>query len=119
MKDFVLLFRTSNVMETKPTQEQIDKMVSAWMTWMGDIAAQGKLVNNGSRLGFANSKVVKPNNVVTNGPYTEIKEIINGFIIIRTETIDEAVDIAKACPMVVGGGGNVEVRPAVAASDNE
>ena len=49
--------------------------------------------------------------------YTEIKEFINGFIIVKTNSIDEAVEIAKQCPMVAGGG-NVEVRPAVAADDN-
>jgi hypothetical protein len=117
MKEFVLIFRTTP-MDFTPTQEQAQQMMTSWMNWMKNIENSGKLANGGSRLGISNSKVVKPGNVVTNGPFTEIKEFINGFIIVKTNSIDEAVEIAKQCPMVTGGGGNVEVRPAVASDDN-
>jgi len=56
--------------------------------------------------------------VVTNGPFTEIKEFINGFIIVKTDSVEDAIAIAKECPMVKGGGGNVEVRRAVSPEDN-
>jgi len=117
MKEFVLIFRTSP-MEFTPTPEQVQQMMTGWMNWMSSIESSGKLSNRGTRLGISDSKVVKANNVVTNGPFTEIKEFINGFIIVKTNSIDEAVEIAKQCPMVVGGGGNVEVRPAVSPDDN-
>jgi len=118
MKEFVLIFRTSPNPDFKPSPEQQQQMMTGWMNWMGSIAAQNKLASNGTRLGIGNSKVVKSKTVVTDGPYTEIKEFINGFIIVKTETLDEAVEIAKECPMVTGGGGSVEVRPAVAPEDN-
>ena len=117
MKEFVLIFRTTP-MEIPPTPEQAQQMMTSWMNWMSNIEKDGKLANRGTRLGVSNSKVVKPNNVVTNGPFTEIKEFINGFVIVKTNSLDEAVEIAKQCPMVVGGGGNVEVRPAVSPDDN-
>ena len=56
------------------------------------------------------AKTVKPNNVVTDGPYTEIKEFISGYVIVKTENIDEAVEIAKANPIFGQVGGNIEVR---------
>lgn len=118
MKEFVLIFRTSPNPDFKPSPEQAQQMMTSWRNWMGSIAAQDKLANSGTRLGISDSKVVKPNNVVTNGPFTEIKEFINGFIIVKANSIDEAVEIAKECPMVTGGGGNVEVRPAVSPEDN-
>ena len=119
MKEYALVFRTSsNGNAPQPTPEQAQQMMTGWMNWMGSIAAQNKLANSGSRLGIADSKVVKPGDVVTNGPYTEVKEFINGYIIVRTETLDEAVEIAKECPMVTGGGGNVEVRPLVTPDNN-
>ncbi|MBV9961570.1 MAG: transcription initiation protein [Parafilimonas sp.] len=118
MKEFVLIFRTSANADFKPTTEQAQQMITGWMNWMSGIESSGKLANRGTRLGISNSKVVKANNVVTNGPFTEIKEFINGFIIVKADSIDEAVAIAKQCPMVAGGGGNVEVRPAVSPDDN-
>ena len=117
MKDFVLVFRNSNNPDFKPSPEQMQEVMSSWMNWMGSIAAQDKLASSGSRLSVSNAKTVKPNNLVIEGPYTEIKEFINGFIIVKTENIDEAVILAKDCP-ILKIGGNVEVRAVVAPDDN-
>jgi hypothetical protein len=117
MKEFVLVFRDSNNLDFKPSPEQMQEVLSSWMNWMGGIAAQNKLVDRGSRLSVSNAKTVKPNNVVTDGPYMEIKEFINGYTIVKTADIDEAVDLAKGCP-ILKIGGNVEVRAIVASDDN-
>jgi len=117
MKEFVLVFRDSNNPDFKPSPEQMQEVLTSWMNWMGGIAAQNKLVDRGSRLSVSNAKTVKPNNVVTDGPYMEIKEFINGYTIVKTANIDEAVDLAKGCPILTIGG-NVEVRAIVASDDN-
>ncbi|HEY2580475.1 MAG TPA: YciI family protein [Mucilaginibacter sp.] len=56
-----------------------------------------------------------PGNVVTDGPYAEIKEILMGVSVLKVATIDEAVEIAKGCP-ILKFGGNVEVRPVIMAN---
>lgn len=117
MKEFVLVFRDSNNPDFKPSPEQMQEVLSAWMNWMGGMAAQNKLADRGSRLSVTSAKTVKPNNVVTDGPYMEIKEFINGYTIVKTANIDEAVDLAKGCP-ILKIGGNVEVRAIVASDDN-
>jgi hypothetical protein len=117
MKEFVLVFRDSNNPDFKPSPEQMQEVLSDWMNWMGGIAAQNKLANSGSRLSVTNAKTVKPNNVVTDGPYMEIKEFINGYTIVKTANVDEAVELAKGCP-ILKIGGNVEVRAVVASDDN-
>jgi hypothetical protein len=63
-------------------------------------------------MGISGSKTIAPGNVITDGPYTEVKEFINGVMYIRAEDIDEAVELAKGCPML-NGGGKVEIRPLV------
>jgi hypothetical protein len=117
MKEFVLVFRNSNNPDFKPSLEQMQEMMSTWMNWMGGIAAQNKLANSGNRLSVTNAKTVKSNSVVLDGPYTEIKEFINGYIVVKTTNIDEAVDLAKGCP-ILKIGGNVEVRAVVTPDDN-
>ncbi|MDB5285053.1 MAG: transcription initiation protein [Mucilaginibacter sp.] len=117
MKEFVLIFRNSNNPDFKPSPEQMQEVMTAWMNWMGSIAAQNKLAHSGNRLSVTNAKTVKPNNVITDGPYTEIKEFINGYIVVKTVNIDEAIDFAKECP-ILKVGGNVEVRAVVAPDDN-
>lgn len=45
--------------------------------------------------------------IVTDGPYVELKENLGGYYIIDAEDLDQALEIAKRCPMGTG----IEVRP--------
>ena len=69
--------------------EEMQAMTKRWMDWIAGIAADDKLTEKGNRL-FNTGKVVKSNSVVTNGPYSEIKESIGGYSIVKATTIDEA-----------------------------
>ncbi len=107
MKEFALIFRIRDVADFKPTPEQMQER----MNWLGGIAAQNKLVDKGNTLlpGTGSAVTVKPDHVITDGPYTEIKEFISGYIVVRAEDIDEAVAMAKGNP-IFKIGGNIEIR---------
>ena len=89
--------------------EQIQVWMKQTMDWIGGIAAQNKFTS-GTGLPFANAKVVHANKTVTNGPYGDIKETIGGLIIVKAESVEEAVEFAKGCPVLQGEGNTVEVR---------
>jgi hypothetical protein len=115
MKNFLLVYRTdySTLAIGTPdipvgTPEEIAAMTKRWMDWMAGIAAQDKLTDRGNRLATS-GKVVKADNVVTNGPYSEIKESIGGYSVVKANSYEEAVELAKSCPILTVGG-NVEVR---------
>jgi hypothetical protein len=92
----------------KSSAEEMQALTKRWMDWIGGIAAQNKLTDRGNRL-FPAGKVLKPGNVITDGPYAEIKESISGYSIVKAGSLEEAVEIAKGCPAQTVGG-NVEVR---------
>jgi len=108
MKDFLFVYRNDFSNQPVPSPEELQAVTKKWMDWVGSIAAQNRLVDRGNRL-TSDGRVVKPGNVVTDGPYTEIKEVIGGYSLIKAESFDEAVEIAKGCPTYAFGG-NVEVR---------
>ena len=83
--------------------EQIQVWMKQTMDWIGGIAAQNKFVA-GNGLNFDNSKIVWHNGVVTDGPFGEIKETIGGYIIVKAESIEEAVEFAKGSPVLQGEG---------------
>jgi hypothetical protein len=112
MKEFLLIFRNENNARPKASPEEMQASMKHWMDWIGGIAAQDKLVNRGNRLD-GSGKVVKPNHVITDGPYTEIKESIGGYTIIKAASIEEAVALVDGCP-ILAVGGNVEVREIIA-----
>ena len=47
---------------------------------------------------------------VVNGPYSEAKEVVAGFMVIRAADYEEAVALASDCPHV--NCGRVEIRQA-------
>ena len=89
--------------------EQIQAWMKQTMDWIGGIAAQNKFVL-GNGLPFDDCRVVWHNQVVTNGPFGEIKETIGGYIIVKANSVEEAVEFAKGCPVLQGDGNSVEVR---------
>ena len=111
MNEFVLIFRSDFQLEVKFSPDEMQAIMQQWQTWMGGMASQGKLASSGNRLG-GDGKTVRPGNLITNGPYAEIKEMLTGYIIVNADTIDEAAEIAKGCPILLVGG-NVEVRDVI------
>lgn len=108
MDEFILIFRHEDGQKIA-SPEQMESWMKQTMDWIGGIAAQNKFVS-GTGLPFSDARVVKPQGIVTNGPFGDIKETIGGFIIVKAETLDEAVEFAKGSPVLQGEGNSVEVR---------
>src|SRR6478672_2649260 len=108
MEEYALIMRHEDGKKIA-SPEQMQIWMKQTMDWIGGIAAQNKFVS-GTGLPFDGAKVVRSNKVVTNGPFGEIKETIGGFIIVKANSIDEAVEFAKKCPILQGEGNTMEVR---------
>ncbi len=111
MNEYILIFRHEDGNKVA-SPEQIQTWMKQTMDWIGGIAAQNKFVQ-GNGLPFDDAKVVRHNNIVTNGPFGEIKETIGGYIIVKADNIDEAVNFAKGSPVLQGEGNTVEVRKVI------
>jgi hypothetical protein len=108
MNEYILIFRHEDGSKIA-SPEQMQAWMKQTMDWIGTIAAQNKFVS-GTGLPFADARVVGHNNVVTNGPFGDIKETIGGFVMVKAKNVDEAVEFAKGCPVLQGEGNTVEVR---------
>ncbi|MEO6454882.1 MAG: YciI family protein [Ginsengibacter sp.] len=108
MEEFVLIMRHQDGNKIA-SPEQIQVWMKQTMDWIGGIAAQNKFTS-GTGLPFEDARVVRPQNIVTNGPFGEIKETIGGFITVKADSVEEAVEFAKGCPVLQGEGNSVEVR---------
>jgi len=108
MQEYMLIFRHEDGQKLA-SPEQMQIWMKQTMDWINGIAAQGKF-SGGNGLPFDDSRVVWHNNVVTNGPFGDIKETIGGYIVVKAGSVDEAVGFAKGCPVLQGDGNSVEVR---------
>ena len=108
MKKFLLLYRADVTIIPQRSPEEAQATTKKWIDWIQNLAAQNQLVDKGNRLDHS-GKVVKEDNVVVNGPYTEIKESLGGYSLIKAESYEAAIDLVKDCPIFLSGG-NVEIR---------
>ena len=86
-----------------PTQEEMERMgklVEEGMKAGWLVATEGCLPSAlGARVRSTNGKVS-----VTDGPFTESKEVVGGFAILRANSTQEAIQLAKDFLQVVGEG---------------
>lgn len=110
MNEYLLIIHRDVSKEGSPSPQQLQDAIKPFQDWIGGIAAQNKLAAPPKRWDTG-GKVVR-NNVVTDGPYAEIKEAVSGTILIRANDYDDAAEIAKGCPALKWGS-VVEVRMAL------
>lgn len=111
MEKFVLIMRHPDGSKVA-SPEQMQQWMKETMDWISGISAQNKFVD-GTGLSFDDARVVDSKKMVTNGPFGEIKEAIGGYLIVRADSPEEAVEFAKGCPVLQGEGNTVEVRKIV------
>lgn len=108
MEEYILIMRHEDGHKVA-SPEQIQTWMKQTKEWVDEIAAQNKYTGSGGLL-FENARVVKSNKTVTIGPFGKIKETIGGFITVKADSVEEAIEFAKGCPVLQGEGNSVEVR---------
>lgn len=104
----MLLFRQPSYDFSGMSPEEFQAIGKRWQEWVGNIAAKGRLADNGPRLA-TDGKVLKAGGLVTDGPFVEIRERLGSFIIVHAESLDDATTLAHGCP-ALDAGGSVEIR---------
>jgi hypothetical protein len=75
--------------------------------------AAGARVLGGEQLAEAATATTLRQEMVTDGPFLETKEVLGGFYLLEAADLDEAVALAKLLPEVQAGHSGVEIRPVV------
>lgn len=106
--EYLFLFR-GNDWCNNLSPEEMQNVASQWMAWFKRLSEEGKVIG-GSPLD-GEGKVVSGKNgrTISDGPFAESKEAIGGYFLLRVDTMEEAVAIAKQCPGLPHGA-KVEVR---------
>ena len=107
MNEFMLIFRSPDYHHAALSPQDMQNRMVQWQKWIADLAEQGNFIST-SRLGFE-SKVVGKGGLITDGPFTELKEVVGGSMVILAHSLDHAAQIAKGCPLLEYGG-KAEVR---------
>ncbi len=86
--------------------EEMQAEFDLHMKWIEDL---GDHYDSGEPLHTEAKNIKGKDKVVSDGPFIEAKELVGGFYIIKANSLQEATELAKGCP-VLGHGGSIEVR---------
>jgi hypothetical protein len=90
------------------SRDQIQKAIEQFYTWYDRLVTEGK-IKPGQRLTYE-GKTVGRQNLITDGPFGESKEVVGGYWFIIANSLEEAAEIAKGNPCLECGL-FMEVRP--------
>jgi hypothetical protein len=88
----------------KPSPAQMQAMYAKFNEWREKF--QSQLTDLGGRLGTGRLVTPQP---APDGPFVEVKELVGGYMVVSASNIEEAVEVARACPGLVRPGSGVEV----------
>ena len=110
MPKFLLLMRPESVQFDAMAEADFQALFDHFVSWSESLKARGALVGV-ERLKPDGGHVVrkKRDQVVVDGPYAEMKEVVSGLFIVEAANENAAHEIAAECPLVALGGA-VEVR---------
>ena len=93
------------------SSEQFDHawqdMMVAHRRFADQVTELGAKILDGNALQPVSTATTVRNDVVTDGPFLETKEVLGGYYLIEAEDLDQALAVAKLCPTPMG----VDVRP--------
>lgn len=107
MKEFLFIFR-GDARQLQGSPEALQQHMQKWIDWMQKLAMEGKMIG-GQPLTNDGKVVTGKSKKITDGPYAEAKEMIGGYLLVKANDYQEAVEISKECPGLEFDG-SVEVR---------
>jgi len=114
---FMMLMIPKGYEKAEPGTVPTAEAVAAMMKYNEQLQKAGVLLaldglhppSTGARVAFAGGKTK-----VTDGPFTEAKEVVGGYWMIQVKSREEAIEWAKRCP---GDDCTIEVRQVQEMSD--
>jgi hypothetical protein len=104
---FLSIYKTVET-NTPPTAEHVAKMgqlIEESMRSGALLATEGCLPTAlGARVRLSNGKLM-----ITDGPFTETKEVIGGFAVLEANSKEEAIELTRKF-LAVAGDGECEIR---------
>jgi len=109
MEKYMFIFIGGDPSRLSPEAQQAH--MGKWFAWVEKLQKE-KCYVSGEALLPGGKTIKGSKKVVTDGPFAEGKEIVGGYFVVEAKDINEATEMAKACPDYELGG-IVEVREVV------
>jgi hypothetical protein len=94
MESYLLLYSGGKMPESEAEQKAV---MDEWMAWFGKL---GSALADGGNPFTPNAKTISPEGKISNGSGGPMP---SGYSVIKADSLDSAVALAKGCPVLKGG----------------
>jgi len=108
----MLLFRGPH-WDRRLSTDELQQVMDRVLAWFEELGERGKI--KGAQPLGGQGRVISGTDgrFVVDGPFTETKEAVGGYLVLQADSQNEAVEIARSVP-TLRYGNSVEVRPILA-----
>jgi hypothetical protein len=106
---FMYLLR-GGISETTLSPEEMQAIIQEYRAYLQKLREHGHLIAGEPLEETGKILSGERGRHVIDGPFTETKEAVGGYFLIRARDLDEAVELSRDCP-IFAHGGELEVRP--------
>src|SRR6266851_3183637 len=100
MANFVLLYTGGSIPDSEAEQAAV---MQAWAAWLG---GRGSALVDGGHPFTTQAQSIASNGKVSDGP---LGKLATGYSILKADSLGAAVELAKGCPQLQGGDGQITV----------
>jgi hypothetical protein len=108
MNQFLMIFRGGAIAQKNVAPQAVQEHLAKWGEWMAQLQKSGNL-QGANALENTGRTIRGSKKAVTDGPFTEAKDLLSGYTLILAKDLNQATQIALECP-IYEYDGSVEVR---------
>ncbi len=110
MASYLYIFRGGQADWASRSPAEMQATMQKWGACIQELSKSGNLKDAGQPLEPGGRLVSGKKKSITDGPYAEAKDLVGGYMLVSANTIEQACELSKGCP-IFEVDGNVEVRP--------
>ncbi|MBV9746056.1 MAG: hypothetical protein JO099_20035 [Acidobacteriia bacterium] len=110
MAKFLFVYRSDKDTFDTMVPENLQLFHEKWRTWIAEGYRKGWMLDASTAL-KTEGRVVNAEQLVTDGPLLEDRNVVRGYVNVETDTLDAAAELAKGWCPALQHGGLVEIRP--------
>jgi len=109
MSRFLLLLRDEPSTFAHLSPAEMQAIIQKYIAWGNGLRESGRLIGSDKLTdGGRVTRQAGEKTMVTDGPFTEAREVVGGFYMIQAKDYDEAMTVVHDCPHLAFG--SIEVR---------
>lgn len=110
MPNYMLLLGGADLDKRGGNAALAPRMYARFATWLSALRESGRYLDSYKLQDQTGARLTVRGGQVVEGPFMETKEAVGGVFLIKAASLQEAIGVARECPIFELQNGHVEVR---------